>query len=364
MITKTVYIRDISPGQTIQDYFLLSEARTGQSRNGPYWSLMLQDASGQMEAKIWSPLSQAHPGLGAGQIVQVRAQAANYRDKCQLTIDQLTEVDTAEADLKEFLPPSPVDPEALLAEVEDLCRRELTHKPWRSLMKKVLTDPEIRGRLLPATGAKAVHHAYAGGLLEHTLAVARTCLALANLYPQLDRQILLVAALLHDLGKAWELTSGLACEYTDEGRLLGHIQIGLTRIEPFLAKTKELDEGLALHLKHLIISHHGEYEFGAPKRPKTPEAFILHFADNIDAKMNTLAGAYAELDGTEQAWTPFQRYLDRYLYRPQRTPQPSAPAFSLLGGPKDPKADGKKADAKKADDKIDDRFLLLPLGSD
>ncbi|MHC1751429.1 3'-5' exoribonuclease YhaM family protein [Humidesulfovibrio sp.] len=359
MITKAVYIRDISPGQTIQDYFLLSEARTGQSRNGPYWSLVLQDVSGQMEAKIWSPLSQAHPGLSAGQIVQVRAQAANYRDKCQLTIDQLTEVDTAEADLKDFLPPSPVDPEALLAEVEDLCRRELTHKPWRSLMKKVLTDPEIRGRLLPATGAKAVHHAYAGGLLEHTLAVARTCLALANLYPQLDRQILLVAALLHDLGKAWELTSGLACEYTDEGRLLGHIQIGLTRIEPFLARAKELDEGLALHLRHLIISHHGEYEFGAPKRPKTPEAFILHFADNIDAKMNTLAGAYADLEGTEQAWTPFQRYLDRYLYRAPHTPQPPAPAFSLLGGGKEP-----KADAKKADDKIDDRFLLLPLGSD
>lgn len=360
MIAKAVYIRDISPGQTIQDYFLLAEARTGQSRNGPYWSLVLQDVSGQMEAKIWSPLSQAHPNLSAGQLVQVRAQAANYRDKCQLTIDQLAEADIAEADLSEFLPPSPVEPEVLLTEVEELCRRELTHKPWRSLMKKILNDPEIRGRLLPATGAKAVHHAYAGGLLEHTLAVARTCLALSTLYPHLDRQILLVAAILHDLGKAWELTSGLSCEYTDEGRLLGHIQLGLARIEPFLAKTKDLDETLALHLKHLIISHHGEYEFGAPKRPKTPEAFILHFADNIDAKMNTLAGAYAELEGTEQSWTPFQRYLDRYLYRAQRTPEPPAPVFSLLGG-----RDSHKPDARKSDpDKIDDRFLLLPLGSD
>jgi len=312
-----------------------------------------------MEAKIWSPLSQAHPGLSAGQIVQVRAQAANYRDKCQLTIDQLSAVGAAEADLSEFLPPSPVKPEALLTEIEDLCRRELTHKPWRSLVKKVLADTEIRGRLLPATGAKAVHHAYAGGLLEHTLAVARTCLGLANLYPHLDRQILLVAAILHDLGKAWELTSGLACEYTDEGRLLGHIQIGLARIEPFLAKTKDLDEGLILHLKHLILSHHGEYEFGAPKRPKTPEAFILHFADNIDAKMNTLAGAYAELEGTEQSWTPFQRYLDRYLYRAPHTPAPPAPVLSLLGDGKEP-----KAEQKKPDDRIDDRFLLLPLGSD
>jgi 3'-5' exoribonuclease len=300
-----------------------------------------------MEAKVWSPLSQAHPNLAPGQLVQVRAQAANYRDKLQLTIDQLSVLDIAEADLSEFLPPSPVEPQALLDEIEALCRRELTHKPWRSLLKKVLHDEEIRARLLPATGAKAVHHAYAGGLLEHTLAVARTCLALCDLYPHLDRQILLVAAVLHDLGKAWELTSGLACEYTDAGRLLGHIQLGLTRVEPFLARARDLDETLVLHLKHIILSHHGEYEFGSPRRPKTPEAFILHFADNIDAKLNTLAGAYAELEGTEQAWTPFQRYLDRYLYRAPHTPSPEAPAA--------PKAEAQKTD---------ERFLLLPMGSD
>jgi len=349
VIAKAVYIRDISPGQTIQDIFLLAEARTGQSRNGPYWSLVLQDSTGQMEAKVWSPLSQQHPGLSAGQVVQVRALAANYREKCQLTVEQLTEVDAAEVDLAELLPPSPVEPDSLMAEIEELCRRELTHKPWRALMKKILGDPEIRAKLLPATGAKAVHHAYAGGLLEHTLAVARTCLALCDLYPHLDRQILLVAALLHDLGKAWELSSGLSCEYTDEGRLLGHIQLGLLRVEPFLAKAKDLDETLILHLKHLIIAHHGEYEFGSPRRPKTPEAFILHFADNIDAKLNTLAGAYADLEGTEQNWTPFQRYLDRYLYRAPHTPVP---------------AEIPKAEAKKIDASVDERFLLLPLGSD
>ncbi len=347
MIAKAVYIRDISPGQTIQDVFLLAEARTGQSRNGPFWSLVLKDKSGQMEAKVWSPLSQAHPNLASGQLVQVRAQAANYRDKLQLTIDQLSVLDIAEADLSDFLPPSPVEPQALLTEIEDLCRRELTHKPWRSLMKKILHDEEIRARLLPATGAKAVHHAYAGGLLEHTLAVTRTCLALCDLYPHLDRQILVVAAVLHDLGKAWELSSGLSCEYTDAGRLLGHIQLGLTRMEPFLAKARELDETLILHLKHIILSHHGEYEFGSPRRPKTPEAFILHFADNIDAKLNTLAGAYADLEGTEQVWTPFQRYLDRYLYRAPHTPAPDA-----------------SASPKSESQKTDERFLLLPMGSE
>ncbi len=342
-----MFIRDIAPGQTIQDIFLLADARTGQSRNGPYWSLVLQDSSGQMDAKVWSPLSQQHPGLAAGQFVRVRGLAATYREKCQLTLDQLEILTPELVDMGDFLPPSPVNPEELLAEIEELCRRELTHKPWRSLMKRILGDEDIRAQLLPATGAKAVHHAYAGGLLEHTLAVARTCLALAGLYPMLDRQILLCAAILHDLGKAWELSSGLTCDYTDQGRLLGHVQIGLERIEPFLHKAKELEPELVLHLKHMILSHHGEYEFGAAKRPKTPEAFILHFADNIDAKMNTLAGAYAEIEGGEQSWTSFQRFLDRYLYRAAKTPE-AAPAL-----PGDKKTDDKKQDG---------RALLLPLG--
>jgi len=343
VIAKAVYIRDISPGQTIQDTFLLADARTGQSRNGPYLSLVLQDVSGQMEAKVWSPLSQQHPGLAAGQFVSLRGLAATYRDKCQLTIDQLSVVPASEVDPAEYLPPSPVEAASLLTEIEALCRRELTHKPWRSLVKKILSDEEIRGRLISATGAKTVHHAYAGGLLEHTLAVARTCLALSDLYPQLDRQVLLVAAVLHDLGKAWELSSGLTTDYTDEGRLIGHVQLGLERVEPFLAKVRDLDPALVLHLKHLILSHHGEYEFGAPRRPKTPEAFILHFADNIDAKLNTIAGAYAEIEGTGQAWTPFQRYLDRFIFRPAQTPEPS------------------RNEPKSVDDQKGGQSLLLPL---
>ncbi len=352
MIAKAVYIRDISPGQTIQDTFLLTEVRTGQSRNGPYLSLVLQDATGQMDAKVWSPLSQQFLTLAAGQFVTVRGLAANYREKCQLTLDQLALTPEAEVEPMDFLPPSPVKPAELLAEIETLCRRELTHRPWRSLMKKILTDEEIRARLLPATGAKTVHHAYVGGLLEHTLCVARTCLALCDLYPRLDRQVLLAAAILHDLGKAWELTSGLTTDYTDEGRLLGHVQLGLTLVEGFLAKARDLDPALILHLKHLILSHHGEYEFGAPRRPKTAEAFILHFADNIDAKMNSIAGAYAEIDGADPAWTPFQRYLDRFLYRPAHTP-----------AAQDGQA-GQAAQSRPEAHKPDGRILLLPLDSE
>ena len=165
-----------------------------------------------------------------------------------------------------------------------------------------------------------MHHAYIGGLLEHTLSVCRLCMVISELYPQVDREILLVGAIFHDLGKAWELNAGIQRDYTDPGRLLGHILLGVEILEPFLVKT-ELPPGLKLHLKHLLISHHGEYAYGSPRRPKTVEALILHYADNLDAKVNMtslLVDALPEGD----SWTPYQRSLERQMFRPERTPRP------------------------------------------
>jgi 3'-5' exoribonuclease len=206
-----------------------------------------------------------------------------------------------------------------LAELEQLCENELHHKPWRKLCLKVLRTESIRAKLLSAYGAKAVHHAYLGGLLEHTLNVCRLALSMADNYPSLDREIILVAAVFHDLGKAWELSTGMSADYTDEGRLLGHILITLEILDPFLKKETGLDPGMIVHLKHIIASHHGEYEFGSPKRPKTGEAFVLHYADNLDAKMNIFDHAFAK-QGGGSAWSAYQKYLDRYLFSPQKTP--------------------------------------------
>lgn len=319
---KNIFVRDLNAGQQIQELFLVAEAKLGQSRNGPYWSLTLSDRSGQVEAKIWSPLSQEFSEIPAGRFVRVRGAVTSFRDRPQVVVERLELLPEAEngVTLSDFLPASVRPPEEMLEEIEDLCTEHLEHKPWKNFARKVLRDEEIRSRLLAGTGAKTVHHAYMGGLLEHTLAVLRLCLAHCDLYPQLDRQILVVAAVFHDLGKAWELSGGLTNDYTDQGRLLGHIWIGLEKLEPFLAKAKDLDEQLILHLKHIILSHHGEYEFGSPRRPKTPEAFVLHYADNLDAKLNTIAAAFEDLDPTGSPWTGFQRYLDRYLYRPTPTP--------------------------------------------
>ena len=329
MKQKKTFVRDLSEGQSVSDVFALAQAQRKEAKNGPYWQLTLTDNSGNIEARIWHPQSQQFEGLKPEQFVAVTGQVASFKDQLQMNVTDIKVIDPAEAglDLTDFLPSSAVPPAELLQELEDFLAAELSFKPWASLCRNLLRDERIRTALLSAPGAKSIHHAYAGGLLEHTLAIMRICRAMAELYPQVDREVLLVGALCHDLGKAFELSHGISREYTDAGRLLGHIQIGLEVLEPFLRKVKDLPEELAMHLKHLVIAHHGELEFGSPSRPQTVEAFILHFADNMDSKINTVQNALTTPGGEDmEGWSEYHRTLGRYLFQPMRTPRPSPPA--------------------------------------
>jgi 3'-5' exoribonuclease len=327
---KSVFIRDLVPGAPVSEVFLLTEARQGQARNGPFWSLRLEDASGSAEAKIWSPHSQAYEDLRPGSFAAVSGQAQLYRDKVQVNVERLELLDPEAAglDMADFLASSARSPLVMIEEILELCRENLSYKPWFKFCRSVLENEAVRERLLAAPGAKSMHHAYRGGLLEHTLAVSRLCLSISALYPALDRETLLVAAVFHDLGKAWELKSDVTRDYTDEGRLLGHIALGLEILEPFLKKARELAPGLVTHFKHLLLSHHGEYAYGSPKLPMTAEAFILHFSDNMDAKLNTIGGLFPE-DGdeapdSEGLWSSYQKSLERQIFNPPRTPRPRA----------------------------------------
>ena len=347
-------IRDLKVNDDVRSVFLIGAASLQQSRNGPYWRLELRDATGSLEAKIWSPLSAEFSNLAPGQLVEVGGRVGLFREQPQVTVENLRPLTDAERDalnLADFMPASPRPPAQMLAEAEALCRAEFTHKPWRTFALAVLGDEAIRARLLTAPAAKSVHHAYVGGLLEHMLSVAGLCLRMADHYPELDRQTLLAAALFHDIGKLEEMNGGLTTEYTDAGRLLGHIIQGLAMLEPFLAASG-LEPDLALHFRHLIASHHGEPEFGAPKQPATAEAFALHHADNVDAKIAQWralfpAGPEQSSDGAaertkengddtanavhsspqreELEWSPWQNTLSRSLCRPVRTPENAAP---------------------------------------
>ncbi len=327
---KKYFVQDIKPGLQVQDLFMITQARQALAKNGPYWQLTLQDRTGEIQARIWSPLSSRFENLGPEQAVHIRAAAQVFGDQVQLNIEDMEFVRYEEIDLSQFLPASSVPPEELHQNLLAFLQQNISHAPLRKLARKILAQEDIRNSLLKAPAAKSIHHAYMGGLLEHTLSVCRICFRICDEYPDLDRDILLTAAALHDLGKAREISPGASRSYSDQGRLLGHILLGLDMMEPFLARAKDLDPGLVLHLKHIIISHHGELEFGSPKRPKTKEAFVLHFADNLDAKLNTLDQALSSRgDPREEGgyWSDYQRSLERYVYRAVKTPRP-APAGS------------------------------------
>ena len=329
------HISSLAAGDEVRSVYVISLAALQQSRNGPYWRLELKDASGVLEAKIWSPLSQAYPSLAAGQMARVEGRTNLYRDQVQLTVDSLrilSDEEMAELPMEDFMPSSARPAADMMADIEALCDEVFTHKPWKKFVRSVFTDKRIRPLLMKAPAAKSVHHAYAGGLLEHLLSVAGLCMRMADHYADMDRQVLLAAALLHDIGKIDEMGGLLVTDYTDEGRMLGHIVQGLVMLEPFLQKSG-LEPELALHFKHLVASHHGEREYGAASVPATPEAFALHFADNMDAKYNQCVCAVPPAEeGAGMAWSPWVSLLNRSLCRPVRTPE--APAEEKKRAPR------------------------------
>jgi len=337
MHSKKIYVQDIRAGQQIEDIFMVIRARQAQAKNGPYWQLTLQDRTGEIQARLWNPLSRQFQEIPAEQFVRIRASSQVFGEQLQLNIDEMHFVDQSAVDPGLFLPVSNIPPAELHQDLLSFLQQNISYPAWKKLVKKILTREEIKEALLKAPAAKNIHHAYMGGLLEHTLSVCRICNQICDLYPGLDRDILLSAAALHDLGKAREILPGASRDYSHEGKLLGHIFLGMDMMDPFLEKAKELDDDLIMHFKHIIISHHGELEFGSPKRPKTREAFVLHFADNLDAKIKTLDQALTGGDESGEApgfWSDYQRSLGRFVFQPARTPRPPEPS-RVQGGKKE-----------------------------
>ncbi len=324
---KKQFISELAPGGAVDGLFLLASAQQNQARNGPYWRIEFRDSSGSVESKIWSPLSQNYPDLKAGSIAEVQGRVVVYRERNEIAVDAmrlLTEEEVKSVHLADFMAASSRDGASMLEELEELCRKTFTHAAWKKFYKLVLRDDEIAAKLSSAPAAKGMHHAYAGGLLEHTLGVCRAAMAFADLYPALDRQALLAGALCHDLGKIRELSSGLLIDYTGTGRLIGHISLGVDMIEPALRKSG-LEADLAEHLRHMVLSHHGSREFGSPCLPATAEAMALHFADNLDAKMNQIQGVLEGAPEGEGGWSSYVPGLDRHIFKARQSPGQDAP---------------------------------------
>lgn len=312
---KNVFVRDIRQGDKVSEVFLVAEKNMAFSQKGaPYLSLKLKDRTGEVDGKVWDHAPEWDQAFKKGDFVQVNARAVSYRDAVQLNVLGLKKLDESEVDPMDFLPSSAGDPEEMFAELMGFVDR-VTTPHLKALLMAFFRDEALVGRFKRAPAAKSFHHNTIGGLLEHTLSVTRLLERAADHYPGADRDLLITGGILHDIGKVHEFSYDRMVEYTDAGRLVGHIVMGVEMLDARLAELPDFPEQAAMALRHLILSHHGVLEFGSPKRPKTLEALIVHHMDDLDAKVNALQTFIESSPDEDSGWTPYHRLLERYIYK-------------------------------------------------
>ena len=319
--TSHLWVDTIQEEDRVSGCYLVKEKRAAKTRNGsPFLSLTLADRTGEIAAKVWERAEALSALFHEGDLIQIEGQAGSYRDQLQLTVSGLERFKDP-PDPEIFLEVSPKDPSEMTRSLREILRG-IRDAHLKRLVDAFLGDREFMALFKKAPAAKTFHHSYLGGLLEHTLSVCRLADQVAHHYPQLNRDLLLASAFLHDIGKIRELKYDLFIDYTDEGRLVGHVVLGAAMVDEKLKAFREFPQELAVRLKHLILSHHGQYDFGSPKAPKFLEAFALHLIDDLDAKINGL-GRFMEKDRHEGTWTDFNRMFGRYFLKGEMESAPT-----------------------------------------
>ena len=310
-----MFVSDIKDRSQVDSVFLVREKITAMAKNGkPYLTIKLMDKTGEVEGKVWDNVDQLSAAFAKDDFVAVRSKATVYLGKMQLVIGDLRRVRDEEIDLSDFLPEAGRDTREMIGELTALLDT-LDDGHLKRLLAAFFNDPELMALYSTAPAAKGMHHVYLGGLLEHSLAVAKLVDSIAPLYEGVNRDLLIAGALLHDVGKVREMSYRRSFDYTDEGKLLGHITIGVEIVQEKIAAIGGVPPELAMLLKHMLLSHHGQYEFGSPKRPKTVEATILNYLDDLDSKINGIRSHIGkEVDGNSR-WTSYHRLYDRYFYK-------------------------------------------------
>ncbi|HOX46290.1 MAG TPA: HD domain-containing protein [Myxococcota bacterium] len=337
------------PGATVQAVgnFLVQSKQTPLNKNGkPYMALVLTDRTGSAEGRIWDNLDKLPP-FEAGDFVEVKGDAVEYQGRMQLKVHTVERLAPEKIDPDEFLPTTTRDRPEMLGRLQELLA-SIADAPLRGLLLARLQDPDFRARLSRAPAAKSIHHAYVGGLLEHTLSVTELAERVAALYPDLDRDLLLAGAFAHDLGKLEELGAGQGFDYTDEGRLVGHLVLGAMSLRTWAAAQPDLSPEVLLKLEHIVLSHHGEKEYGSPVLPLFTEALIIHHLDLLDSKVQSFREVAQRERG--QRWSSFQRQLDRYLLlggAGEAAPGEAAPELAAAPDPEPREARGARPERDK-----------------
>ncbi len=313
------YIESLREGERINEVYLCKVKQTFLTKAGkPYDNLLLQDKTGTLDAKIWEPGSVGIDDFESMDYIAVMGDITSFQGNLQLNVKRVRRVQEGEYDPKNYLPVSKKDIEEMYAELLALIA-SVQQPHLRKLLESFFAeDADFAKRFKFHSAAKTVHHGFVGGLLEHTLSVAKHCDYFARTYPILNRDLLLSAAIFHDIGKMEELSTFPQNDYTDEGQLLGHIVIGTEMVGERMRGISGFPKGLGNELKHCILAHHGELEFGSPKKPALAEALALSFADNIDAKMETMREIFANVPENNVEWQGYNRLFESNLRRSGR----------------------------------------------
>ena len=312
---KELYVAQIKERDQVNGQFLVREKNTAMAKNGkPYMTLKLMDRTGEVEGRVWDRVEELSALFDKDDFVHVAGKASVYLGKMQLVVQRLEKMAEQDVDLSDYLPVSSRPVEEMVAELRQLVA-SLETPHYRELMEAFLADEEFLQHFIQAPAAKSIHHVYLGGLLEHSLAVAQLADDIGRRYPGVQRDLLLTGALLHDIGKVAELCYERSFGYTDTGKLLGHIVIGVEMVEAKLHQLENFPVPAGLLLKHLLLSHHGQYEYGSPKRPKTLEAVILNYLDDLDSKINGVQTHLQKEPDNGAAWSNYHRIYDRYFFK-------------------------------------------------
>src|SRR5512146_2497796 len=299
--------------QNVTSSFIVSSKQVKPKKTGePYLALTLCDRTGQIEAKMWDNVAETLATFEQDDVVKVKGLVNKYNNRFQLTIHKLRRMGDSEVDYGDYLPKCPRDIDELWTTLGEFVGG-MQDRHLQALLQAFMSDPVTATAFRNAPAAKTLHHAYIGGLLDHVVSLMKLCDVTCRNYPQINRDLLLAGAFLHDIGKIHELTYARSFSYTTRGQLLGHMIIELEMLQAKIAQVPDFPGELKILLEHLIISHHGQYEFGSPKLPMFPEALMLHYLDDLDSKMESMRAQFEREEMSEGAWAGYNSSLARPL---------------------------------------------------
>ncbi|MFN0056763.1 MAG: 3'-5' exoribonuclease YhaM family protein [Planctomycetales bacterium] len=322
------FINTLSDGDSVEEVYLLTDKQLRANRNAALYLLVeLRDKTGAISARMWNVTEEGVAHVNPGDFVHVKGKVQLYQGSLQMIVSAIQTVPTERLDPSDFVRSSGRDLGKLSVRLRELLQ-SIDEPSLRALMDCFLIDEPLMAAFSAAPAGMKAHHAYAGGLLEHVVNMLEIAHRIVDLLPGVDRNLLLAGILLHDIGKTRELAYETGCSYTDEGQLLGHLVIAVEMLSQKIAEVERLTDEpfpaeLTLRLKHMIVSHHGTYEFGSPKLPMTPEGIALHHIDNLDAKVHEFSRDIADDPNPLASFTPFNARLDRKLFKGLKGPKAS-----------------------------------------